>query len=459
MRIHKRIGRLALVCLGFIAGSCAAEEFIRIATFQADATPPLGSPLCHASITPARAIVDPLTARGVVLMVPGQKPIVLCAVDWVGIYNGGYDAWREALAHAAGTDVSRVTAHTLHQHDAPGFDLSTEELLAHNGLASKECNIEHAKKAVADTAAALREAMKKAQRVTHVGIGAGTVEQFASTRRVPGPDGKVKYVRYSSCKDPKVRAEPEGLIDPQVRLVSFWDGEKPVAVLSYYATHPQSYYGAGGVSCDTVGIARAMREKALPGVAHIHFDGAGGNVTAGKYNDGSPENRQLLAGRLATGMEQAWKATKKSPLKPSEIEWRVKPVALPLRDTLIDVSEKEKLLADSKADVRKRIRASREIVWSRRMKSGQKIECSSLRLGPAMLIHMPGELFVEYQLAAQKMRPDVQVCMAAYADGGPGYIGTEIAYSQGGYETSYVSHVAPSVERVLTDAMRELLAK
>ena len=29
---------------------------------------------------------------------------------------------------------------------------------------------------------------------------------------------------------------------------------------------------------------------------------------------------------------------------------------------------------------------------------------------------MPGELFVEYQLAAQKMRPDHFVCMAAYAD-------------------------------------------
>jgi hypothetical protein len=70
---------------------------------------------------------------------------------------------------------------------------------------------------------------------------------------------------------------------------------------------------------------------------------------------------------------------------------------------------------------------------------------------------MPGELFVEYQLAAAAMKPDATVCMAAYGDYAPGYIGTEIAYAQGGYETSYVSRVAPNVEKVLVDAMRELL--
>ena len=48
---------------------------------------------------------------------------------------------------------------------------------------------------------------------------------------------------------------------------------------------------------------------------------------------------------------------------------------------------------------------------------------------------MPGELFVEYQLFAQRLRPDLFVAMAAYGDYSPGYIGTRIAYTQGGYET------------------------
>jgi hypothetical protein len=48
--------------------------------------------------------------------------------------------------------------------------------------------------------------------------------------------------------------------------------------------------------------------------------------------------------------------------------------------------------------------------------------------------------------------------MAAYGDYGTGYIGTEIAYTQGGYETGIVSRVAPQVEKVLMDAMRKLLS-
>ncbi len=70
---------------------------------------------------------------------------------------------------------------------------------------------------------------------------------------------------------------------------------------------------------------------------------------------------------------------------------------------------------------------------------------------------MPGELFVEYQLAAQEMKPEKFVAMAAYGDYGPGYIGTRIAYSQGGYETGPVSRTSPEVEEVLMTALRELL--
>ena len=70
---------------------------------------------------------------------------------------------------------------------------------------------------------------------------------------------------------------------------------------------------------------------------------------------------------------------------------------------------------------------------------------------------MPGELFVEYQLAAKKMRPDLHVAMTAYGDYGPGYIGTRVAYSEGGYETSpRASNVAPEVEPVLLEAMQRL---
>ena len=260
----------------------------------------------------------------------------------------------------------------------------------------------------------------------------------------------------SRCLKPAAVAAPEGTIDPYVRLLSFWDGDRPLVAITYYATHPQSHYGQGGVSYDFVGMARAAREAALPEVTHIHFNGAGGNVAAGKYNDGSPENRPILAGRLAEGMRAAWDATYKVPIRAADVDWRVVPVGLPVRDTLEEATLLERL-ADAGNSTRDRIFAARELAWLRRMRSGHRIELGRLRIGPADVLHMPGELFVEYQLAAQKMRPERFVCMAAYGDDGPCYICTKIAYSQGGYETGRVSRVAPEVEDVLMRAIRRML--
>jgi hypothetical protein len=72
--------------------------------------------------------------------------------------------------------------------------------------------------------------------------------------------------------------------------------------------------------------------------------------------------------------------------------------------------------------------------WLRRCQAGDTIDVGCLRLKRLRILHMPGELFVEYQLTAQTLRPDLFVAMAAYGDYAPGYIGTEVAYSQGGYD-------------------------
>ena len=105
--------------------------------------------------------------------------------------------------------------------------------------------------------------------------------------------------------------------------------------------------------------------------------------------------------------------------------------------------------------MRDRIRAARDLTWLRY--ASRPINLTCLRVGPAWVLHMPGELFVEYQLAAQQMKPDAFVAMAAYGDYGPGYIGTKISYGQGGYETGAPSRTAPEVEDVLMSALHDLL--
>jgi hypothetical protein len=447
----------ALSLLWALSPTLAQPLPLRIATFAADATPPLGSALCNGTVKPAREIVTPLSASGIVILGAGD-PIVLCALDWVGIANESHDTFRFTLAKAAGTSPDRVSVHTLHQHDAPGSDFATERLLATHRLPGLYSNPDFDREVITNIAQALRASLPSARSVTHIGLGSATVHNVASNRRILGPLGTVILQRQSAGgKNPAARDAPEGTVDPLVRLIAFWNGDQPVAALTYYATHPQSYYGQGSVNWDFVGMAREIRAKALPDVSHIHFNGAGGNVAAGKYNDGSHDNRPVLAQRLADGMKLAWDTQKKQPLSASDVDWQVQPVAMPVRDTLVETDLLARL-TDTSQKQPDRIRAARDLTFLRRTRADHQIPLSCLHLGSARVLHMPGELFVEYQIAAQQMRPDQFVALAAYGDYGPGYIGTAIAYTQGGYETGIVSRVSPAVEKVLLTAMRALLA-
>jgi hypothetical protein len=432
----------------------AAEEKLRVGVFRVDVTPPLGSPVAYA---PARKIEDPLSARGIVLLGAG-RPVVLCAVDSLGIGNEGFEQWREGLAQATGTTPNRVAVHVLHQHDAPRHDFTVEALLDRHGLGGKHFDVAYMRGAIRKASEAAALAVKSAQPCTHLEVGKARVDRVASNRRLLGPDNKVKIVRYSSSKIPEAIAAPEGVIDPFVRLVSFWNDDRPIACLTYYACHPQSYYGKGDVTAEFIGLARARREKALADLPHIHFNGAGGNVAAGKYNDGSPAMRPVLTERVAAGMKAAWEARKRVPITASSVAWRIQPVRLPVaghlnREMVVSI------LADPKANALARFTAAGQLAFLNRSgKAGYPVDLTCLTLGSVHLVHMPGELFVEYQLAAQALRPDDTVCMAAYGDYSPFYIGTEIAYSQGGYETQpRSSNVAPEVEKVLMDGLKKLL--
>ncbi|MEX0939468.1 MAG: hypothetical protein WDZ59_16515 [Pirellulales bacterium] len=448
-----RFALLLILSVATVAAPIRADE-LRVGTFDVDASPPVGSPLAY---DPTNAVQSPLSFRGVVIAGAG-KPIVLGAIDWIGISSGGQTAFCERLASAAGTDPDRVVVHALHQHDAPRCDFAAEELLQPHGIPGAGFDPVHARDVLVRAAAAVEKAVANAKPVTHLGLGSGVIEKVASNRRILGPDGKVLHTRYTATADPEIRAFPAGTIDPELKLVGFYNGDEPVAVMTYYATHPQSYYRTGLANPDFPGMARNAREKET-GVPHVHFNGAGGNIGAGKWNDGAPENRQVLADRVAAGMRKAWESVKRQPLTADDIRWTVEPVALPVAEHL-DEEALMKTLADESTSPSERYSAAKHLVWLRRCRAGDTIDIACLAMNSARVLHMPGELFVEYQLAAQKMRPDLFVAMAAYGDYAPGYIGTEIAYSQGGYETSdLASRVAPQVEGVLMAAMEKLLSE
>jgi len=425
------------------------QDSLKLTTFDVDATPPIGSRLTYDPMVGDWDLR--LRAKGIVILGAGQ-PIVICSVDWIGISNDSQDEFKRVMAEAAGTIPSRVAVHAIHQHDAPSSDLGAEKLLVSSGLNPMAFEGSYTRDLIQRLGQAIRKSLTNAMPFTHIGTGQAEVYHVASNRRILGPDGKVKYTRSSATKDSIIRAEPEGLIDPMVSLVSFWNNDKPLAVLSYYASHPQSYYRTGVANPDFPGLARFMRQLAVPDALHIHFNGAGGNLTAGKYNDGAKENRLILAERLADGMKRAWNNTKREPVGSASVRWSSEPVALKPATGI------ENLEAAMKTQTSVFLSNNlSKLIWLRRLEAGKKLDISLLSIGNARILHLPGEPFVEYQLAAKAERPDLFVTVAGYGDYAVGYIGNAIAYSQGGYETGQASGVTAEAEGILIKAIHKLL--
>lgn len=450
--IHPKFFHSVFVAVLILFNGAAVFSQIKVSTFNVDASPPIGSPLAY---DPTVEIQSPISCRGIVIQ-SNEQPIVLCSVDWLGISNDAQVEFKKAFAKAAGTTSDRVLVHVIHQHDAPRCDFSAEKVLAEFGYGKKSYDVPFCRDVIKRSATAITKSMEKANVVTHLGTGEANVEKVASNRRLLGPDGKVKFTRYTATKDPAIRAMETGTIDPSLKSISFWNQDKPLAVLTFYATHPQSYYRTGKANPDFPGLARNAREKET-GVPHIHFNGAGGNIGAGKWNDGSVPNRAVLAGRVEKGMKLAFEATIKSPIKMEAFSWKKKDVVLPVSKFL----NEERLLAilkNRKDSLSAHLYAAKHLVWLRRSQAKTPIQISCLSINHSKTIFMPGELFVEYQLESQELAPESFVSMAAYGEYGMGYIGTAIGYTQGGYETSAnASRVGPGSERILMDAAKELL--
>lgn len=437
----------ALVCL-----AChSAESRLEVASFSCDVTPPIGHPLCGGWIKPLEAIDEPLLAKGV-LISDGNSRYILCAVDWCLLQTGAYDMFRQKLATAAGVPPSHVAVQTVHQHNAPVADVNAQHLLDQIPGAPRHLDLNFMRDVTDRVAAAARASRQQLKPFTHIGFGSNRVDHFASNRRVRLNDDKI-HPRYSSTTDPLMRAAPEGLIDPWLRTVTFLDGSRPLVRLHYYASHPQSYYGDGRATSDTVGLARQRMERE-EGIPQIYFTGCAGNITAGKYNDGSPAARVELTDRIYVAMKHAIATSQRVPV--TSLEWETREVRFPLRaepEWLAETSRRT--MSDTNAAVVARLEAALNLAWRERVERQPGAEISRLTVGPVNLLQLPGEAFVEYQLYAQSLIPRAFVAVAAYGEAGPGYICTDASLDEGGYEPTE-SRVAAPTEFLLKAAMAKL---
>jgi hypothetical protein len=453
------VARLLVVLCFFLEflgqGRGRAEESphageLKLATFQCDVTPPVNGRHPLIWLVPVKEVETPLEARGVVLD-DGKSRYVLCAVDWCGLCNSSYRQFQEKIASALGIPPSHVAVQTVHQHTAPYTNGDVQKILDQSGATLPYVDFAFMEAVTDKLATEVKSATERLKPFNEVGFGSAVVEQVASNRRAWTPEGKL-VVRYSSCKDPQIRALPEGLIDPYVRTVTFARDGKPLVRLHYYATHPQSFYGDPRASADVPGFARRQLEQE-ENVMQIYFTGCAGNITMGKYNDGTREARDQLTERLYRAMSKACKNTRYEPVR--SLNWRVASFCfIPRSDSGYSESELQARVNQRDLDPVQRIRAAEGLAFLARAQ--QPFLAQLLEINEGAILHLPGECFVEYQLYAQSVRPNRFVAVAAYGDLAPGYICTAKAYEEGGYEPS-ATFLDPRNEEMLKNVIAKLL--
>ena len=427
---------------------------LRLATFRFDVTPPEGHSLCGGWIRPVVGVDDPLEAMGYVLLGVG-KPIVVCAVDWTGLANSAHIQWRKALADAAKTTIDRVAVQCVHQHNAPFACMDAQAIVQEQGDLPDIVNPVFFDRCLKNAGDAVTKSLKKTTPVTHIAHGEARVEKVAANRRIIGLNGKLISQRGSSSRKPEHHRFPEGLIDPMLKTVAFYNGNKKLAASHFYACHPMSYYGDGRVSADFCGLARRRMQKQEPDCLHLYFNGCGGNIGAGKYNNGSKEARIELTQRMFDGI-----TTSNATLKPEPIRsfaWETEDILPPLDPRF----NEEQLLVGIRNKTNRvvaRNRPSYTVAFIRRVKEGIPITLSSLHVNDISMLHLPAESFIEYQLRAQAIAPNRFVACAAYGDGGPWYIPVKEAYPQGGYAVG-VAWCSPQIDPLMSNGIQTLLSR
>jgi hypothetical protein len=394
-------------------------------------------------------VEHPLLAKGVVIQ-EGDTRYVLCVIDWCVLSGGAHSLLRQTMAAAAATDPANSAIQCVHVHTAPIIDTDAKRLLAKAGNPPAYYDPAFLDKVAVDLADAVQNALERLEPWDRIGISQAKVDRVASHRRIM-VDGKIRWRGSSGGRNPALAELPEGTIDPFVKTITFARGEKPIVRLHYYATHPQSFYRDARASYDFVGMAREKLQQE-EGVFQIYFTGCGGDVAAGKYNNGTREARQRLYERLLAGMKASAEATEYRPVAP--IVWRTVDLVLPPKNEPGYNAEKfRRDLLDQEKDPAKRIWAARRVAFYERV---EPIAISSLQMGDVYMLHLPGEPMLEFQLFAQRQRPDAFVAVAGYGDGCTSYICTAQSFKEGAYEPGAAA-VGPGSENIVKAAIRELM--
>jgi hypothetical protein len=389
------------------------ESNLRAAVAKVDITPPPGTPI-SGHVREYDGVRTRLHTV-VLLLDDGRTRAALVTHDLSSSSRAITDGFRGAVADAAGVPRENILVAASHNHSGPAWG----------------SNPDWNRKVVRDVTEAVAKAAQELRPVS-IGYGEDRID-FNINRR--------KFIDGRSV----VRLNPDGPCDQRVKVLRFDDGRSldPLAVLMHCVCHPCVHTwgdkftepypnGYPKMSADFPGEAKDFVEKVYGGRTKALFlQGCAGDIRPNL--PGFPYRCGDEADIRWTGRNLGCAVVRAADRAAIREEMAKRPTAYPIR-----CASKQVELPAAKA--------------------GETVRCElqALKVGPFLFLTLPGEPFVEYGFQLEKGIADRAIpVVVGYANGSIGYICTDQAHKEGGYEPNN-SQSGPGAEGILIAELRRL---
>ena len=420
----------APIMSNLIATSQATPTLVGAA--RVEITPPLNVGILMSSVeerwAPFEGVQSPLLARALVVRNAGEQAanaVAMVALDLLGLSGaavGGWRAFKARVAESAGQIVhpDRIVLACSHTHSGPESAALSDLYETPQHKAWIAVLIERIGKAIAEAALTTRPCRLE-QGVT-TAPGWGIFRRIHTTQGIllshpPPPDDIV--------------VSRDGPVDDSVNLLVARDvrEEQVVAMVVNATCHPVHEMCIPRVSADFPGILACALEESHPGCVALFLNGAAGNINPTTVSAG-PDAASRHGTALAAAIQHLLARGTMSESSYARIALLRRVVALPSRS--------------SKGCVEGGL-LNAEVV--------------GLRVGPMAFAFLPGEPFVETALRLRELSPFDTTAVVGYAEDYIGYVPTDAAFIEGGYETTFGrwSVLAPGSEPALYQAAIALL--
>ena len=175
----------------------------------------------------------PICAKAVALK-NSMGTYIFIACEIVGLTKSENAAIRDLISKATEIPAKNIVITGTHTHASPWiWDLQDTEA---RKMGFEVLDREWMDKVIEQSAAAGIQAVNSIS-LYKVKFGMAKTNGIASNRVAP-------VTRWSICADEEIRNAPVGLVDPNVRVLSFYDeNDIPVFMFNNLACHPMAYGG------------------------------------------------------------------------------------------------------------------------------------------------------------------------------------------------------------------------